>query len=226
MFAYDCKNSTSDRKSISIDYKSNRKSKPSEFYKDLDVLLRTYIPMLGVLPLGKQGYEADDIIASTCKYISSVVEEQSSIYILSGDGDLEQCAKYENNLLSIHWIKTQPQWVVWNSSNVLDKWGVDNPNSITLMKAIVGDSSDNIRGVKGYKKAKALKVYNDPSFLDQHSGIISYNLSLLNFKDDLEVVPKSVDLSVENLTNLFSQMKAFSMLKRVSKLARQQYSCK
>lgn len=219
VFAYDCIGSTSIRKELSTEYKSNRKQKSSHFYKDLDNLLKTYIPMLGILPLGKQGYEADDIIASACRYISSVTDDTSvSIYILSGDGDLEQCAIYNTPKVSIFWVKTQPSWGIWDTSKVLSKWGVNDAKYITLLKAITGDSSDFIKGVKGYKKAKALKVFRDESFLSENKELIERNISLIKLKDDLDVCPRAIDLSKENLFHMFTYMNSKTLLSRINKI--------
>lgn len=213
IFAIDVKGSTSERKALDGNYKGGRTSQKSEFYTDLHSLIHTYIPMLKIMPLGLKGYEADDIIASACKYVVSNADDNDyHISIFSGDNDFELCTKYTD---SISLIKTQPTLREVPYDEIIAKWGDIDPDSIALLKAITGDSSDNIEGIRGYKLKKALKVYNDEEWLQQHSNILTKNLDLLNFRDDLEVVPRAVDFSESNLRKIFLTLNSSSLIKRL-----------
>lgn len=222
LFAIDVKGSTSVRKAKNTEYKASRTQKPQSLYDDLQNLLTNYVPLLDIMPLGLAGYEADDIIASACNYMSKEwADEELQIYILSGDGDLEQCIKYgaNNPKHSYFFIKTQPAWKIIGEAEVLEKWGgADvNPNSITLLKAIIGDGSDNIRGIKGYKIKKALKVYEDEEWLNlpENKEIIEHNIDILQMRDDLEVVPRPINLSESNLEKLFINLNSKTLLQRL-----------
>jgi len=216
LFALDVKGSTSSRKSTDGNYKSNRTKKTNDFYLDKDNLINNYLPMMGIVPLGMRDYEADDIIASACKYISTNYNEGTyEIYIISGDSDLESCIKYGKD---IHFIKTQPKWGLLRNEDVYKKWGVENPDDIALLKAISGDDSDNIEGIYGYRRKKALKVYKNKSFLDQHKEKIERNLSLITLKDDLEAVPRGLSVSSESLNKMFSKLNSKTLLKRTNKI--------
>lgn len=216
LFAIDVKGSTSTRKSTDKNYKSNRIKKSNDFYLDKDNLINNYLPMIDITPLGLKDYEADDIIASACKYISTTYKEGTyEIYILSGDSDLEMCIKYSTN---IHFIKTQPKWCLLKNEDIYQKWGIENPNDIALLKAISGDDSDNIEGIFGYRRKKALKVYKDKSFLNQHREKIEKNLSLINLKDNLEAVPRELNVSLEILNQMFSKLNSKTLLKRADKI--------
>lgn len=214
LFALDVRGSTSVRKSIDSTYKETRTKREDKFYLDKKNLINNYLELFGFVPLGLNGYEADDIIASSCNYISR--HEPPGNYrvdILSGDGDLEMCVKYSPN---INFIKTQPKWQFLDSGKIMEKWGVDNPNDIAIVKAISGDSSDNIVGIPGYKRKKALKVYNNLDFLNENSEIIKKNLSLITLKDDLYAVPRplSKSFSIDNLVGIFQKLNAPLLLKR------------
>lgn len=216
IFAIDVKGSTSERKSLDENYKSGRTSQKSEFYTDLHSLIHTYIPMLKIMPLGLKGYEADDIIASACNYVTNNSREANDndyhISIFSGDNDFELCTKYTE---SVSLIKTQPTLREVSYEEIIAKWGNVDPNSIALLKAITGDSSDNIVGIKGFKLKKALKVYDDEEWIQRHSTILNKNLELLNFRDDLEVVPRAVDFSNSNLKKIFLTLNSSSLIKRL-----------
>lgn len=214
LFALDVKNSTSVRKSISSEYKGNRQKQENTFYQDRDNLIKKILPMMDILPLGLSGYEADDIIASSCKYISKNYTNYE-VYIMSGDKDLEQTVRYSDN---IHFIKTQPKWDLVSNSQIREKWGNISPEKIPLIMSICGDSSDNIIGIRGYKIKKSLQVYNNPEFLELHKEIIEKNLSLITLKDNLEAVPREINISPEKLEQTFQYLNAPTLLKRKDKI--------
>lgn len=216
LFALDVKGSTSHRTIILSEYKGNREKKDNSFYKDKDNLVNNILPMLDILPLGLQGYEADDIIASSCRYISeNYTDTNYEVYIMSGDRDLEQTCVYSPN---IHFIKTQPKWELVSNSKILEKWGNINPKDIPIIKAISGDSSDNIIGIRGYKTKKALQVYKDMDFINKHREIIEKNLSLIKLKDNLDAVPRTVDITIEKLEKVFNLLNSATLLKRKNKI--------
>lgn len=213
VWAIDCFGSTETRKKICADYKATRKPQSDAFYEDLENL-KQYLALTGVMPLGLKGYEADDIIASSMRYIIQEMASSMSnleICIFSGDSDFELCTSYTDK---VKFLKFSPLRIV-EREEILQKWGVDSPEDIKLIKAISGDSSDNIAGI--VTKKTALKRYKDSEFLKQHKEQIEKNLSLISFKDDLDVVPRSPDLSKENLEKIFTLMNSKSLLTRLSK---------
>src|SRR5574343_417400 len=201
LFALDVKGSTGEKKGYFSQYKGNRIPKENKFYLDKNNLINNYLPLLDIAPLGLRNYEADDIIASSCNYISNNYSNINyEVYIMSGDKDLEQCIKYSKN---IFFIKTQPKWELKKYDDIIEKWGHSNPNDITLLMSIIGDDSDNIKGVYGYKLKRALNVYKDKNFLSHHNDIIQKNLSLITLKDDLDAVPRPINISLDKLQFLF-----------------------
>jgi 5'-3' exonuclease len=181
-FAYDSKQANTNRKSIDERYKKNRKKMPQEFYNDLEVLLKKYLPKLKIIPLAKRGYEAEDILASCARYLPTIINDKIAMYFLSGDGDLDQCVKY-NLDGEVYFIKIQPKWGLFTREDILKKWNVDNPELVVLAKAIAGDSSDNIVG-----------------------GELLNNVKLILFRDDLDANCYSIDLSKENINYLFKDV--------------------
>lgn len=217
VFALDVKGSTDVRKKKSSEYKSNRTTQKEIFYKDIDNLIKNYIPMLGIQALGLKGYEADDIIASACKVISTAKEE-SEVYIISGDSDLELCIEFfVDSNSKVFFIKTQPELKLLTMADVVEKWGGVEPKDIALIKAIIGDSSDTIQGIKGYKLQRALRVYKNEEWLNKPeiAEIIAKNLDIIRLRADLEPIPRKINLSYENLEKIFLKLESKSLLLRL-----------
>lgn len=216
VFAIDAKGSTANRKSIEEKYKSNREATPSSYYVDKDNLIKNYLPLLNIVPLGLYGYEADDIIASSCRYVAENYESNGyEIYIMSGDKDLEQCVQYTSR---IKFIKTQPKWELLTYKDIMERWNNIDTKDISIIKAICGDGSDCISGIRGYKLKKALKVYKNEKFLEEHRDIITKNLTLIKLRDELDAVPRGIDLSMESLNKCFTKLNSFNLLKRLPKI--------
>ena len=216
LFAIDVKGSTSTRKKENPNYKSNRKPKDNSFYKDRDNLINNILPKLDILPLGLFNYEADDIIASACKYIySNPDNNMSRVFIMSGDKDLEQCVKYSDR---IDFIKTQPKWELLSNKSIMEKWANISPNDIPLLMSIIGDGSDNIKGIRGYKLKRALTVYLDDKFLNDNKDIIEKNLSLIKLKDNLQAVPRKIKIKKEIMNQVFLELNSKSLIKRLDKI--------
>ena len=124
------------RKEIYSEYKANRPPPPDD--------LKVQFPMVGELLKGfdltvlqKDGFEADDIIATATKTVRAAGLE---VVIVSGDKDLMQLVEPGVVLLDTMKNKT------WDAEAVGAKWGVP-PKLLGDLLALAGDSSDNIPGV-------------------------------------------------------------------------------
>lgn len=212
VWAIDSIGGSSARKQIDPTYKAGRKSQSNGFYEDLSNL-KKYLALTGVMPLGLSGYEADDIIASSVRYMAENFsqEENLEVYIASGDGDFELCMNWE---LEIKLLKVSPLKVL-TKADVMEKWKVESLEDIPLLKALIGDSSDNIPSIAS--KGKSYRLYKDPEFLRVNEQRILKNKSLLSFKTDLDVVPRTPDFSFENLEKIFTLLDSKSLLNRLKK---------
>ncbi len=137
------------RKEIYPKYKANRPPPPED--------LKVQFPMTETLLNGfelavvqKDGYEADDIIAT----IAAAAEKRGlRTVIVSGDKDLMQLIK--PGIVMLDTMKNK----IWDEQAVLEKWGVP-PTLLGDLLAVAGDSSDNIPGIPkvGPKTAAPLLV--------------------------------------------------------------------
>lgn len=140
------------RKMLYPKYKGNRKEKPAEYQKyitDTALLFRG----VGLYNLSDAGYEADDIIAG-------LSAEPGHHLIYSGDRDLMQLVEYGRvSLLYTRWSKANGRELLFIETNeqVKEVAGAV-PSQLADYKALVGDSSDNIPGIRGIGPAAAKKL--------------------------------------------------------------------
>lgn len=136
-------------------YKGTRKPMPAELHEQVPVV-KDVLKAMGVVTMSHEGWEADDILGSMAKKAES---EGMEVSLVSGDRDLLQIAtdKIKICLPKTKGGKTETEY--YNTQDVIDKYQVP-PSGIIELKALMGDSSDNIPGVPkvGEKTATALLV--------------------------------------------------------------------
>ncbi len=154
VFALDTKGK-SFRNEIYKEYKENRSEAPEELKQQLPIAIQ-WIEKMGFATLSKVGFEADDIIASLANVLSS---DELDVMVVSHDKDLYQLIR-ENVYLFDPIKKTRI-----DEKACLDKYGV-LPSQFIDFQSIVGDSSDNVPGVKGIGVKGASKLLNEFKTLD------------------------------------------------------------
>ena len=153
------------------DYKGTRKKMPEELGMQIP-LIKEYLNTIGIKQLELLEYEADDIVGSMA-YLAS--KEGYQVDIISGDKDLLQLVK-EN--ITVHLTK--------KGITELDDYTIDNfeeklgftPSQHVDYKAMIGDASDNLPGVKGIGPKTALSLLKEYHSLEN----IINNIPLLKGK--------------------------------------------
>ena len=132
------------------DYKATREKMPFEMRPQIqwikDILTAMNIPIIEI-----PGFEADDIIGTLAKKAEA---ENIDTFMVSGDKDFMQLVG-EHIFLYAPATGKRPL-TVYDKAGVEDKWGVP-PESIIDLLGLMGDSSDNIPGVKGVGEKTAVK---------------------------------------------------------------------
>ncbi len=132
------------RNEIYSEYKANRKGMPDELRAQLP-LIKEILASLGFKVLGLEGFEADDLIGT----ISTAAEKDGNeAVIITGDRDSLQLVTDKVTVLLPSTKMGKTETTVYTPSSVLENMGV-TPNRIIDLKALMGDSSDNIPGVAG-----------------------------------------------------------------------------
>ena len=147
VFALDAKGDTF-RSEIYPEYKSHRPDVPQDLLAQLPVAI-DWIEKMGFKTAIRTGFEADDIIASIAH---DAKQKDLEVRIVSHDKDLYQLIE-DDSIYLFDPIKK----VVINEENCYSKYGV-RPNQFTDYQSLLGDSADNVPGVKGVgaKTAEAL----------------------------------------------------------------------
>ena len=155
VFALDSKGKNF-RHELYSDYKANRDEAPEDLKKQLPIAI-DWIREMGFASLEKEGFEADDVIATLAKYGK---EQGLKVRIVSHDKDLYQMIE-NGKVVMYDSIKRKEI----TEQECFDKFGV-MPKDFINFQALLGDSSDNVPGVKGIGKVGASKLINEFSTLE------------------------------------------------------------
>ncbi len=138
------------------DYKGNRKKSPEEFRSQIP-LMKEILKAMNINIYEKEGYEADDVLATVAKKAEHL---GISPIIISGDRDLLQVA---TDIIKIKLPKTKggkTETEDYFASDVIEKYGV-TPQEFIEVKALMGDASDNVPGVPSIGEKTAIKIINE-----------------------------------------------------------------
>lgn len=146
VFCYDRKD-PSFRKEMYDGYKANRTEMPDELAQQIPYI-KKLADLLGIPSLEVPQYEADDLIGTLTKFAR---RQNMEAVIVSGDKDFAQLI--EEHVVLFDTMKE----VKYDSAKTFEKWGV-RPDQFIDYLAIVGDTSDNVPGVKGVGEKGAIKL--------------------------------------------------------------------
>lgn len=171
------------------EYKATREKMPGELDIQLE-RIREVVETFNIPILELDGYEADDILGTIARQAR---EEDVPVHILTGDRDLLQLVD-ESTTVELPPGRYQNQPTVYDVATVEEKYGL-KPGQIVDMKALMGDSSDNIPGVSGVGEKTAtrlLQKYGDLDTIYAHLDEIK-----TRFRNKLEEGKESAYLSRE-----------------------------
>ncbi|MBF2078345.1 MAG: DNA polymerase I [Synechococcales cyanobacterium T60_A2020_003] len=207
-------------------YKAGRAETPEDFIPDIqnlqEILAAFNLPVVTV-----EGYEADDVIGTLARRASS---EGFRVKILSGDRDLFQLVNADRDAdqgISVLYLSNAfnrsatSEGTEFGPQQVLDKLGV-TPEQVVDYKALCGDSSDNIPGVKGIGAKTAVDLLSTYGSLDKiyasleeikpavrkkleadkDAAIHSQYMAQIHLDVPIEISPKDCKLTGFDSTNL------------------------
>ena len=214
-------------------YKEGRKKTPNELHMQ-EPYARRLLHAMGIPYFELCPYEADDIIGTLAK----MVEEDKTFVgtIVSSDRDLLQLISPE---LEMKLLK-QKDYIRYSKETFTLDYGID-PIKIIDLKALAGDASDNIPGVKGIGEKTALNLLQtygslegiyenidkikgktkeklltdkDNAFMSKEIATIYKEVPLaINSLEDLKITPPDE----EELRSLYDDLEFYSLLKGVKK---------
>ncbi len=133
------------------DYKATRQRMPEDLVSQLD-MLREVVRAHGIPIFERPGFEADDVIGTLTKQADAAGYE---VMLVTGDKDLMQLVNERVKLYNL--FKPKTDLVIQGIDEVREKFGT-TPDHVIDVLAIMGDSSDNIPGVKGIGEKGAIKL--------------------------------------------------------------------
>ena len=139
-------------------YKEGRQATPNELLQQMPIA-RKILDAMGIKYLELEPYEADDIIG-TLAHMADLDQEYDAT-IISSDKDLLQLISSD---VDVKLLK-QTGFIRYNTETFKEAYGID-PIKIIDLKALAGDSSDNIPGVKGIGEKTALKLLQEYGSLE------------------------------------------------------------
>ncbi len=206
-------------------YKGTRKSMESDLAAQLPII-KEVLGAMDIKTLEVKGFEADDILGTVANRVSSSGDEA---VLISGDRDLLQIAS-ESIKIRIPKTKGGSTTVEdYKYQDVVDKLGV-TPAQLIDVKALMGDTSDNIPGVPGIGEKTALKLiieYGDlenalnhadevtpkrfGALLNEHQGLARMSKTLATINTQ---APVETDIDSWSVNGIFSA-KALEQIKKL-----------
>lgn len=158
--AFDVKAKTFRHKMYDL-YKAQRKPAPEDFIVQIPVI-KEVLKAMNCACIEKEGYEADDIIGT----VSLLCEEKGiDCSILTGDKDDLQLASEKTVIKLVITKMGQTTTTDYNREAVVEKYGV-TPDEFIDVKGLMGDTSDNIPGVKGIGEKTAIDLIQRYNSID------------------------------------------------------------
>ena len=181
------------RHKMYAEYKGTRKPMAEELREQVP-LMKEMLKAMGVTIVEKGGYEADDILGTIAKRSEA---EGLEVSVVSGDRDLLQLATDHIKIRIPKTKRTGTEIEDYNTKEVLDKYHV-TPIEFIDVKALMGDTSDNIPGVPGIgeKTATALIAqYGSIENCYAHVDEIKPPRASKNLKENYELAQMSKTLA-------------------------------
>lgn len=185
---FDTYRHTNLRRQNDPEYKANRQKAPDGLHEQFE-LVRNLCDALHIQKLYKEGYEADDLIACVC------ANTNDDCIVITYDKDMLQLLKYPHVK-----IYNPQQKRILDDEYVRDKYAIQAKH-FDMFLALVGDVSDNIKGVRNIGPKRASKLINNTggdvdsicSCLKIDKEYLLSQLALVNFLDcEVEYEDKEV----------------------------------
>jgi len=213
------------------DYKGGRMETPNELKMQIPYS-RKLLDAMGIKYYEIDNYEADDIIGTFARYCD--LDKNFDATIISSDHDLLQLI---SDAVEMKLLKSK-DYVRYNKNSFFEEYGIE-PARVVDLKALQGDSSDNIPGVRGIGEKTALKLLQDYKTLDgvydnisslspkmqeklvsdKENAYMSYDLATI-----YREVPIPFDLDAikyngptDDLNSVFEELEFYSFIKKTVK---------
>lgn len=218
------------------DYKATRDAMPDEMRTQI-ARIEQFLRAMNIPIVTYPDYEADDVLGTLAKQAAATGAE---VLILTGDRDLFQLVDDRVKILYTKGGPT-PETVLYSQEEVAERYSL-TPEQFIDLKALTGDTSDNIPGVPGVGEKTAIKFLNQYgdidtlyAHVDEISGpktrqnlieareVVERNRRLMRIVTDLDMVYDADTFRLEGMdrtaiTDLFNELEFRSLLRELSGL--------
>ncbi len=212
-------------------YKAGRSETPDDLKKQFSVAYELATAM-GIKHYEIDNYEADDIIGTFASFIDTL--DDTSALIVSSDKDLLQLISPK---VKVKLLKSN-DYIMMDKAKFFEVYGVDDPLKMIDLKSLMGDTSDNIPGVKGIGEKTAISLIQKYGSLDgvyenldsitsktreklindKENAYMSYDIATIYRKvpinlnlDDI----KYLGINKEEYENILTELEFYSLLKKL-----------
>ena len=142
-------------------YKANRHGMPDELAQQMPVL-KELLADLGYRQVAVEGWEADDILGTLA---AACAARRDDCFLATGDRDSLQLVSESTTVLLASTVMGKSKTLRMDPDAIAEKYGV-SPRQLIDVKSLMGDTSDNIPGVKGIGEKTALALVQKFGGLD------------------------------------------------------------
>jgi DNA polymerase-1 len=147
------------------EYKANRGPMDEDLATQIE-RTKEVVSVLNIPQFGIDGFEGDDVIGTLARQATDEEKEKDTqVVIVTADRDALQLIKEKQIVVYLPIQNRASQSVVFDEDKVMEVYGI-KPRQLIDLKSLMGDSSDNIPGVKGIGKVTASKLIQEFGSLD------------------------------------------------------------
>ncbi len=215
-------------------YKAQRKPMPDDLAVQMPVL-KELLAAMGIKQLSAEGWEADDVLGT----VAAICEREGwNCDIVTGDRDSFQLITDKTDVIHIKTAKGKTETIDYNLALFREEYGFEPPLMVDL-KALMGDTSDNIPGVPGVGEKTALElvrnygtienIYAKLDELDiresvrkklaagEESARMSYELATISREAPIELSPDDAIWHLESTPELYEELKKLGFNRFIEK---------
>ena len=219
------------------EYKGTRKGMPDELKEQVPII-KDVLRAMNISIYELEGYEADDILGTIASLNENNTQKDIFTYILTGDRDSYQLISSKTNIIFPSTKMGKTDYTVYTPELLMQEKGIE-PYQVIDIKSLMGDSSDNIPGVKGIGEKTAYtligkyttldNIYKNIDTLDASAKIIeklkndeemarlSYTLATINRHVPIELNYEENRVKEVNKEELYKEFKKLSFNKFLAK---------
>ena len=211
-----------------LTYKAGRSEMPDDLKEQFPMAYKL-VNAMGIKYFMIDNYEADDIIGTIADYVDHSDEYEA--LIVSSDKDLLQLI---SDKVKVKLLKTN-DYIMFDKNMFKEVYGIADPKKMVDLKALMGDSSDNIPGVKGIGEKTAISliqkygsldgVYQnlesitgktkEKLLVDKENAYMSYDIATIYKSVPMEIEVQDMEYhgSQEELVAILNDLEFYSLLK-------------